>query len=198
MDFGETSALAARLGLRFDPAKHYTIADDYDFLPYLAHGENRYVFNVLSGPFQGGEILAFDFHYEMPRPGRNNEFTNTHYCLTTAMLLLPVFFSETRIVPESWWSKIEASLGGGHIEFESVEFNRAFRVWSSDKRLAYDICNSRMIDYLLENRDLNLHIQNCTLALVSDAQWSVQQVEGNLKRLGEIRARMPEYLFQRS
>jgi len=50
----------------------------------------------------------------------------------------------------------------------------------------------------LENRDLNLHVQNCTLALVSDTQWSVQQIEANLKRLSEIRTRLPEYLFQHS
>ncbi|HKI70709.1 MAG TPA: hypothetical protein VKA67_14070, partial [Verrucomicrobiae bacterium] len=79
-----------------------------------------------------------------------------------------------------------------------AEFNCAFRVWSKDKRLAYDICNPQVIDYLLENRDLNLHVQNCTLALVSDTQWSVQQIEANLKRLSEIRTRLPEYLFQHS
>jgi hypothetical protein len=55
-----------------------------------------------------------------------------------------------------------------------------------------------VIDYLLENRDLNLQIQNCVLALVSDTQWPAKQVEYNLGRLGEIRARLPEYLFQKT
>lgn len=198
MDFGETSALAKRLGLHFDPARHYSLADDYSFLPFLAHGQNRYVFNVLSGRYQESEVMAFDFHYETDEKAENNDLTNSHHYLTTAMLLMPAYFPKLRIVPESWGSKIEESLAGGDVQFESAEFNRAFRVCSSDKRLAYDICNPQVIDYLLENRDLNLQVQNCTLATASDTQWSVQQVEANLKRLSEIRARLPEYLFQRS
>ena len=52
-----------------------------------------------------------------------------------------------------------------------------------------------MIDYLLENRDMNIHIQNCVMALVSDEQWPAKQVETNLERLAEIRSCLPEYLF---
>ena len=69
---------------------------------------------------------------------------------------------------------------------------------SKDKRFAYDVCNPQVIDYLLENRDLNIQIQNCTLALVSDTQWPAKQVEYNLERLGDIRSRLPEYLFAKT
>jgi hypothetical protein len=92
-------------------------------------------------------------------------------------------------------TKIAETLGEEDIHFESAEFTRAFCVRSMDKRLAYDVCNPRVIDYLLENRDLNIQIQNCTLALVSDTQWPAKLVEYNLERLSEIRARLPEYLF---
>ena len=112
-------------------------------------------------------------------------------------MLVPAYFPELCIVPEGLLSKITGALGDGDIQFESAEFTRAFCVRSRDKRFAYDVCNARVIDYLLENRDLNLHIQNCTLALVSEAQWPAKQVESNLERLSEIRARLPEYLFSR-
>jgi hypothetical protein len=195
MDYAETKELAARLGLRFDSAQSYTLADDYGFLHYLARGQNRYAFNVLSGRYQQSEVLAFDYHYEKQAKSADNELSSTHCHLTTAMVLMPAYFSELRIVPEGLLSKIEEAFGGEDIHFESAEFTRAFRVWSKDKRLAYDVCNARVIDYLLENRDLNIQIQNCTLALVSDAQWPAKQVESNLERLGEIRSRLPEYLF---
>lgn len=198
MDYADTSALAARFGLRFEPGQNYSLADDYDFLHFLARGENRYAFNVLSGRFRQSEVLAFDFHYETSATDSDNELANTHHYLTTAMVLVPAYFPELQIVPEDMLSKIVEAMRGEDIEFESAEFSRAFRVWSKDKRLAYDICNPEVIAYLLDNRDLNLHIQNCTLALVSDRQWPAKQVESNLERLNEIRSRLPEYLFTKA
>jgi len=195
MDYAEASDLAARLGLRFDSARNYTLADDYGFLRFLSRGENRYAFNVLSGHHQQSEVLAFDYHFEKPAKGTDNELSSSHCYLTTAMVLMRAYFPELRIAPEGLLSKIEEAIDGENIQFESAEFSRAFRVWSKDKRLAYDICNSQVMDYLLENRDLNIQIQNCTLALVSDEQWPAKQLEKNLERLNEIRSRLPEYLF---
>jgi hypothetical protein len=198
MDYAEISGLAARFGLRFDPGQNYSLADDYSFLHFLALGENRYAFNVLSGRFRQSEVLAFDYHYDTSANDTDNDLAGAHHYLTTAMALVPAYFSELRIVPEGLLSKIVEAMRREDIEFESAEFSRAFRVWSRDKRFAYDFCNPEVIEYLLENRDLNLHIQNCTLALVPDTQWSAQQVEYNLERLNEIRSRLPEYLFTKA
>jgi len=195
MDYGETKEMADRLGLRFEPAQNYILADDYAFLPHLAQGENRYAFNVLSGPHRQSEVLAFDYHYKISGKGADNELSNTHCYLTAVMVLVPAYFPRLLIAPEGLLTKIAETLGEEDIHFESAEFTRAFCVRSMDKRLAYDVCNPRVIDYLLENRDLNIQIQNCTLALVSDTQWPAKLVEYNLERLSEIRARLPEYLF---
>jgi hypothetical protein len=195
MDYAETKEMADRVGLRFDPGQNYSFADDYGFLPYLSQGGNRYAFNILSGRCRQSEVLAFDYHYEPSGKGADHELQSTHRCLTTAMVLMPGYFPELRIVPEGLLTKITEVMGGPGIHFESDEFSRAFSVRCSDKRFAYDVCNARVIDYLLENRDLNLHLQRCVLALVSDTQWPVRQVEANLQRLVEIRSRLPEYLF---
>jgi hypothetical protein len=114
------------------------------------------------------------------------------------MLLLSGYFPKLHIAPEGFLSKIAGMLDGEDIRFESAEFTRVFCVRCRDKRFAYDVCNPRVIDYLLENRDLNIQIQNCVLALVSDTQWPARQVEANLERLGEIRSRLPEYLFAKT
>jgi hypothetical protein len=195
MDYAETKEMADRLGLRFDPNQNYSFADDYGFLPYLSQGGNRYAFNILSGRCRQSEVLAFDYHYELSGKGADHELQGTHRCLTTAMLLMPGYFPELCIAPKGLLSKITEALGEEDIHFESAEFTGAFRVQSKDKRFAYDVCNARVIDYLLEHRDLNLHVQRCVLALASDAQWPARQVEANLQRLVEIRARLPEYLF---
>jgi hypothetical protein len=195
MDYAETKEMADRLGLRFEPARSYILADDYAFLHHLARGENRYACNVLSGRYRQDEILAFDYHYEISEKGADNELSRTQYYLTAVVVLVPAYFPELLIAQEGLRSKTAELFGGGDIDFESAEFSRAFCVRCKDKRLAYDVCNARVIDYLLENRDLNIQIQNCTLALVADVQWPARQVESNLERLSEIRARLPEYLF---
>jgi len=195
MEYAEMVELAERFGLRCSAAQNYTLADDYAFLPHLAQGENRYAFNILSGSCRQSEVLVFDYHYETPATDPNSEDLRSHFILTPILVLVPAYFPELRITPQGTLSKIAEALGDEDIHFESAEFARAFSVRSKDKRLAYDVCNARVIEYLLDNRDLDLLIKNCTLALVSGTPLSAQQVGYNLERLLEFRLRLPDYLF---
>ena len=195
MEYAEMAELAARFGLRCSAAQNYTLADDYAFLPFLAQGENRYAFNILSGNCRQSEVLVFDYHYEIGGKDPDSEDLKSHHFLTPVLALVPAFFPELRIAPQGTLSKIAEAFGGQDIEFESAEFTRAFRVRSKDKRLAYDVCNARVIEYLLENPDMDLLIKNCVLALVSGTQLSAAQVGRNLERLLEFRLRLPDYLF---
>ena len=52
-----------------------------------------------------------------------------------------------------------------------------------------------MIEYLLENDDLSIEVENHALAIGFPSRLSAQQVEYNLSRLSTIRTRLPEYLF---
>jgi hypothetical protein len=81
------------------------------------------------------------------------------------------------------------------IKFESAEFSKAFSVRSPDRKFAYDVCNAKMMEYLLANRDLSIEIENEVTALAFNTRLAVEQFEMNLQRLVEIRSRMPEYLF---
>jgi hypothetical protein len=195
MEYSDLIDLAKRFGLRADPAQNYTLADDYGFLPYLAQGENRYAYNILSGSFQQGEVLVFDYHYETAERDTNSQDFKSHFFLTPILLLVPACFPELRITPEGALAKIAEAFGGQDIEFESAEFSAAFRVRCRDKKIAYDFCNAKMMEYLLANRDLNLLVRNSVLALVAERQLSGPEVEYNLKRLVEIRSRLPDYLF---
>jgi hypothetical protein len=195
MEYAEMVELAERYGLRCDAAKSYLLADDYAFLRCLARGANRYAFNVVSGSYQQNEVLIFDYHFEIAENDRESLDEKNHFFLTAVMLLVPAYFPELQIVPEGLLAKIGEALGGQDIEFESAEFSDAFCVRSRDKRFAYDVCNAQVIDFLLDHRDLNIQIQNCVLALVSEAQLPAKQVEENLQLLLEFRSRLPDYLF---
>lgn len=187
-------ALAQRLNLNFDAGQDFGIADRFSFLKQLAQGSNRYATNVLSGNYQQNEILAFDYHYETYSESKNGRQTHHHW-FSFFILTLPASFPDLTIRRENFFLKVAEVFGYQDIKFESAEFSKTFCVRSPDKKFAYDVCNAKMMEYLLANRDLSIEIENEVIALVFNTRLSVGQIELNLQRLVEIRSRLPEYLF---
>jgi len=189
-------ALAQRLGLNFSAAEDYELADRYGFLKQLAKGENRYARNVLSGNYQQYPVLAFDYHYETHSTDSKGRRQTEHHWFSFFILTLPAVFPDLTIRLESFLTKIAEVFGYQDIKFESAEFSKTFCVRSPDKKFAYDVCNTKMMEYLLANRDLSVEIENQVLALAFNTCLSVEQVEANLQRLAEVRSRLPDYLFK--
>jgi hypothetical protein len=183
-------ALAARLGLRYEPGRSSEMARRYKFLDKLRRGHNRYAYNILSGSYKEHELTLFDYHYQTGS-GKNTH----HYHFSFFILYLPVSFPELVIGPEGIFSKIAQSFGYDDIDFESHEFSRKFCVRSSDKKFAYDVCNARMIEYLLSNSDFSIEIEDNVLAISFNCRLAPDQIEPNLNRLLEVRSLLPEYLF---
>ena len=189
------SALAARLGLNFNPDEDHGLADRFEFLNQLAQGENRYACNVLYGTYQQNNVLAFDYHYETHSTDSKGNRETHHHWFSFFILTLPARFPELTIRRENFLIKIAEVFGYQDIKFESAEFSKTFCVRSKDKKFAYDVCHAQMMEYLLANRDLSIEIENQVLALVFNSRLSPEQIEFNLQRLIEIRSRLPEYLF---
>jgi hypothetical protein len=187
--------LAQRLNLDFDGGENVEIESRFGFLKQLAQGENRYATNVLSGNYQQNEILAFDYHYEThSTDSKGHQQTQTHW-FSFFILTLPAVFPDLTIRRENFFLKVAEVFGYQDIKFESAEFSKAFCVRSPDRKFAYDVCNAKMMEYLLANRDLSIEIENEVTALAFNTRLAVEQFEMNLQRLVEIRSRMPEYLF---
>jgi hypothetical protein len=194
----EMAQLALRLGLAYRADKDYSLAEQFSFLDKLAQGSNRYAFNILSGRYQGREVLVFDYHYEThSRDSKGRRQTHHHY-FSFFILLLPQHFPEVLITREGWLSKVAQAFGYDDIDFESAEFSRAFCVRSPNKKFAYDVCHGQMMEYLLANRDLSVEIEGRALALAFGKCLAAPEIERNLGRLLEIRSRLPEYLFAQS
>lgn len=186
-------ALAAHLGLRFDPSKRRDVARRYEFIDRMRAGRDRYAFNILSGNYQGHDVILFDYHY---KTGSGKD-THHHY-LSFFILRLPMSASELTIGPEGFFSKVAQAVGYDDIDFESHEFSRKFCVRSKDKKFAYDVCNAQMIEYLLANPDLLIEIEFDSLAIAFNRRIKIEQIERNLQRLIQIRSLLPDYLFARS
>jgi Protein of unknown function (DUF3137) len=186
--------LALRLNLKFNPDTDYDLASRFGFLQKLAQGDNRYCYNVLSGAYQGDDVLAFDYHYQVTTHDKDGSHT-THYRFSFFILQMPATFPDLTIRRQSFLLKIAEAFGYQDIKFESAEFSKTFCVRSPDKKFAYDVCNAKMMEYLLANRDLSLEIENQALALAFDSCLAVEEVEPNLNRLVAIRSLLPGYLF---
>ena len=191
-------SMAARLGLRFDPGKDRDIARQYRFLDKLRVGDNRYAFNILSGKYQSHDVMAFDYHYETHSTDSKGHRQTHHHYFSFFILHMAVSFPELVIAREGFFSKVAQAFGYDDIDFESHEFSRKFCVRSPDKKFAYDVCNARMIEYLLANDDLMIEIESQALAVSFDSRLSPEQIERNLLRLIAVRSLMPDYLFSRS
>jgi hypothetical protein len=186
--------LAQRVNLNFNPDPDYGLAERFAFLKKLAQGDNRYCYNVLSGTYQNDDVLAFDYHYQVTTHDKNGSHT-THYRFSFFISQMPAAFPDLTVRRENFFLKVAEVFGYQDIKFESAEFSKTFRVRSPDKKFAYDVCNAKMMEYLLANRDLSLEIENQALALAFNSCLAVEQIESNLQRLVEIRSRLPEYLF---
>jgi hypothetical protein len=186
--------LAQRLNLNFDGGRNCEIEPRFGFLKQLEQGDDRYATNVLSGTYRQNEILAFDYHYATYHTDKNGTHKDDHW-FSFFILTMPAVFPDLTIRRENFFTKVAEVFGYQDIEFESAEFSRAFNVRSPDKKFAYDVCNAKMMEYLLANRDLSIEIENEVIALAFNTRLSVEQIEFNLQRLVEIRSRLPEYLF---
>ncbi len=187
--------LAQRLNLNFDASEDRGIPGRFGFLKQLDQGENRYATNALSGNYQQNEILAFDYHYETHSTDSKGHRQTENHWFSFFILTLPAVFPDLTIRRENFFTKVAEVFGYQDIKFESAEFSKAFCVRSPDKKFAYDVCNAKMMEYLLANRDLSIEIENEVLALAFNTRLSVEQIEFNLQRLVEIRSRLPQYLF---
>ena len=187
--------LASKLGLSFSPEHDREVAARFKFLDKLAQGSNRYAYNVISGPFRGHPVLAFDYHYETHSTDSKGRRQTHHHHFSFFILLLPKAFPELTISREGIFSKLAQAIGFDDIDFESHEFSRKFCVRSANKKFAYDVCHARMMEYLLANGDLNIEIEGNALAIGFGRCLAAEAIEPNLNRLLELRGQLPNYMF---
>jgi len=188
------AALAKKLQLQFNSNNDFKLAEKFSLLTWLQHGEVRYAYNVFHGYFSAEYLVTiFDYHFSVPGGKSASDYYWSAYVLE-----MKTNFPDTLINHESLESRIGELLGGPHISFESAEFSRNFRVRSADKQFAFDVCNPRMMEYLLANKDLTIQVNGPDLAVLFEDWLRPEKVERNLSRLIQIRKLLPDYLFEKS
>lgn len=190
-------ALGQSLGLAYEPGKDHSYDERYPFIRKLCQGRNRYGFNILRGVYRDYHVYVFDYHYETTSTDNKGRRTTHHHYFSFFILHFDGNFPELLISREGFFSKIGQFLGFDDIDFESAEFSRKFLVKSPNKKFAYDICHSQMIEYLLANPDLSIEIERDVLTLFFGRRLDASQIKYNLDRLITIRGLFPGYLFDK-
>lgn len=184
--------VALKLGIKYSEQHTRSIQPKLKFINRLQYGKDHYAFNVFSGSYKGYEIAAFDFHYIVYGPSKNAAIDPYSFFI----LYLPRELDEVTIYKETLFSKLKQLTRENDIDFESYEFSRKFRVRSTNPKLAYDFCNARMMEYLLESNDISLELDQNVLCMSFERSLKFEDIEKNLLRLVQIRQLMPEYLFE--
>ena len=194
------SAKARELDFRFSGSASSRLAGMVRHLDSLdvKKGRDRYALNVAEGSFDGHPVAVFDYHYATSGDWWWPPEWTIHNYLSIVLVDLEKEFPELIIGPEGGglFKRIAEAFGGGDIDFESHEFSEQFDVRSKDKKFAYDFCNARMIEYLLENRGISLEVDSSSLAMGYKDMHDVNRIKPRLASLVEIRSRMPNYLFE--
>jgi hypothetical protein len=184
------AAAAARLGLRYCRRDPYGLDDRYRFIDRLATGDNRYAENVIEGEYRAHRVLAFDYHYQVSS-GKDT----THYHFSAFVLELDRSFPELIVRPEGVLDRIAAVVGLDDVDFESIEFSRAYHVQAADKRFAYDFFHTRMMEYFLSGPAISLEVDGPVEAAYDTTLVTPDGLSSRLDMLVDIRELMPAYLF---
>ncbi len=121
-------------------------------------GDNRRATNILTGPYAGSTMVAFDYRFQThSTDSKGNRTTSTHrYGVCALALRAPLPGLE--LTPESALTRIAGHLGLDDLELESEDFNRRYRVKARDPKFAYDVLHPRTMAALLARPALHLRL----------------------------------------
>ena len=159
----EFLAVAAEAGLLYSPESMGDWDDRWPRFECFQRGHGREAFNLLSGRLGGAgpECVLGEYRFKETHGSGKNRRTVT-YTFGFAIVMVPLDgMPDILIRREGFLDKVAGFLGFDDIDFESVEFSRAFMVKSQDKRFAYDLIDAQMMEFLMGAGTPNIDLGAC-------------------------------------
>jgi len=132
-------------GWRVRPGGEGGPLHEHPAVTLFKRGHSRRFNCLIDGDLEGQPLRMFDYRY-VTGHGKNR---TTHQC-GVAILVLPFLVRPLRIRPENAFDKVGEFLGADDIDFESAEFSRRFHVSADDRKWAFDVIHTRMMEFLLK------------------------------------------------
>ncbi|HVE74719.1 MAG TPA: DUF3137 domain-containing protein [Mycobacteriales bacterium] len=169
-------------------------ADRFEGAPF-GTGDDRTVTNILSGPWQGEQILAFDYSYETSTTdSKGNRRTTTHRFAVCA-LSLPGWLPTLELRPENVLTRLGGALGLDDVELESEDFNRRYRVRASNPKFAYDVLHPRTMEALLTGPARNLRLAGTAALCWEDGRLLPVELLARLRALQVLVSGIPSFVW---
>jgi hypothetical protein len=161
----------------------------------FGQGESRKAANILRGPHNGTEMVAFDYSFETSSTdSKGNRSTTTHrfaVCALTLRAPLPGL----ELAPESLMSRLAGHLGFGDVELESEDFNRYYRVTADDPKFAYDVLNPRTMEALLARPALRMRLFGFDALCWDDGRLDPAELLARLSTLEVVIGGIPSFVW---
>jgi hypothetical protein len=95
------------------------------------------------------------------------------------------------------FDRIAGVFGFDDIDFESEEFSRKFHVKSRDKKFAYDVCHSRMMEFLLATKPPCVDIERGRCCISDGTRvWEPEQFKATVRWIQQFYGQWPEHVVK--
>jgi hypothetical protein len=192
----ELTALASKLGLRFEAEADYKHEVTYGQFSRFKQGRKRYAHNRMVGVTKVGgrecRVVMGDYHYQTQ--GQKNQ-THTHR-FSLVLVHLPWTGVPGMVVrKEGVMDKMAGVFGFDDIDFESAEFSRRYYVKSADRKFAYAVISPAMIEHLLAADWPGLDLAGgAGLVASSSGRWDAAEFGRVLVEVGGFLDRWPRHV----
>jgi len=189
------AGFAAQQGWSYLPAND-TLAGQWSGTPFQT-GDNWRVKNVLSGAFNGHQMVAFDYSYETHSTDSKGHRTTTTHEFGVVVLQMPGALPHLEVTHEGIFGGVVANaLGFRDIQFESEQFNRTFRVKADDVRFGHAVVTPRMMELLLARGEIGWRIEGDSLVGWDTGDHRPAEVMNRLALLQQVLEQVPPYVWR--
>ncbi|WP_405062754.1 hypothetical protein OG474_14270 [Kribbella sp. NBC_01505] len=189
------AGFAAQYGWSYTPANH-ALAGNWQGSPFQT-GDHWQVKNVLAGLFNGHQMVAFDYSYQTHTSNGRGRRTTTTHKYGVVVLQLPGALPHLEVTHEGiFGGAVANALGFRDLQFESDQFNRAFRVKANDERFGHAVVTPRMMELLLARGEIGWRIEGNSLIGWDPGPHQPQEVLNRLQLLEQVVAQIPPYVWR--
>ena len=192
-------AFAVNRGLSY--TKDHDSAHDDRFARFgmFRRGHSRAALNTMEGTITIAErsirVRTGDFRFREQRGSGKNRRTVT---VKFSYLIVWNPFGvgpETIVRREGIFDRLKGVLGFDDIDFESIEFSKAYHVSSDDKRFAYDLIDPRMMEFIMSTSPPAFEIDG-EFICISDGKgrWDTEEFRRQLDWSGDFLDCWPRHL----
>lgn len=176
----ELAVWTNRRGLTFHRGKDGGYASRWSHFSHFTTGSNRYAQNIMEGVSGPWHVCCFDYHYETYSTDSKGRRQTSHHWSSNVILDAQMELDPLTIRNETWLDKMVQAVGFDDIDFESNQFSREFMVKAKDKRWAYDVIHTEVMELLLSSPRFHIELGGLHLLVRRSGRFKPQDFEDAL------------------